>query len=55
MSNYKKRKVYKKAEYKGPFNVHNSIEIKSGKSFFMRLYTLLTNPFIYLFKGRIRY
>jgi hypothetical protein len=56
MNNYKgRRKIYKKARYDGPFKVHHSIEITSGKGFFKRLLTLLTNPFLYLFKGKIRY
>ena len=58
MSNYKdkRRKVYKKSwTPKGPFQVQQGLELNSEKNFLGRLFTLLTNPFLYLFKGKIRY
>jgi|TARA_Y100000034_G_C6848255_1_gene384495 hypothetical protein len=56
-NNYKgRRKVYKKNwAPKGPFQVQQGLELNSEKNFLGRLFTLLTNPFLYLFKGKIRY
>ena len=44
-----------KKKHRGPFKVEHSIHISSGHGFFRRLLNLITNPFTYLLKGKIRY
>ena len=34
---------------------NNEIEIKTNKKFLDRLWILISNPFVYLFTGKLRY